>query len=86
MSLRRLLDDPSKPGKSAAFTSHNRGAVKGRSIRTDRWRYTEYDEGSKGVELYDHNTDALEYHNVAEDPKNAAVVKELKERLHKGKP
>jgi iduronate 2-sulfatase len=82
VSLRPLLDDPTKPGKSAAFTQRGQG----RTVRTDRWRYTEWDEGRKGVELYDHSNDPLEYHNLAGDPKRAARLAELKEILHRGKP
>jgi iduronate 2-sulfatase len=31
--------------------------VMGRSIRTERWRYTDWAEGYSGVELYDHASD-----------------------------
>ena len=53
-SLRALLEDPSQPGKEAAGSMLRRGKkVIGRSIRTERWRYTEWNEGALGVELYD---------------------------------
>ena len=47
-------------------------------MRTERWRYTEWDRGKRGVELYDHDADPREFKNVANDPKNAAVVAELR--------
>ena len=83
-SFRALLDDPTKPGKPAAFTQVARGPLMGRSVRTDRWRYTEWDEGRAGVELYDHTNDALEYHNLAADPQFRAVCDEMKPLLHRG--
>ncbi len=64
-SFRPLLDDPSGPGKQAAYTQVTRGPRMGRSVRSDRWRYTEWDEGRDGVELYDHTDDPLEYRNLA---------------------
>ncbi|HSD05762.1 sulfatase/phosphatase domain-containing protein, partial [Flavobacterium sp.] len=54
-----------------------------RSIRTERWRYTEWDEGKAGVELYDHQNDNDEFTNLAQDPKYAETVKELSARLKK---
>jgi len=46
VSLRPLLDDPTAPHDRPAFTQVRRGSkLMGRSIRTDRWRYTEWDEG-----------------------------------------
>ena len=39
--------------------------VMGCSIRTDRYRFTEWGEGRHGVELYGHHTDPLEFHNLA---------------------
>jgi arylsulfatase A-like enzyme len=54
----------------------------GRSVRTERWRYTEWDEGRKGVELYDHNNDPREYRNLAGDPAYAKTIEELKRLLH----
>ena len=80
-SFRALLDDPALPGKAAAFTQILRGDKMGRSIRTDRWRYTEWDEGRAGIELYDHTTDALEYHNLASKPEHAATLKGLAAQL-----
>ena len=45
-------------------------------MRTPRWRYTEWDEGKKAVELYDHDRDPGEYVNLAGDARHAAVVAE----------
>lgn len=44
----------------------------GRTVRTDRWRYIEWDEGRQVRELYDH--DPGEYHNLADDPQHAATA------------
>jgi len=57
------------------------GGFAGYSLRRERWRYTEWDEGRRGVELYDHDADPQEYTNLAQDPKHAQTVKELSQRL-----
>src|SRR4051794_13922862 len=36
----------------------------GYSLRTPRWRYTEWDEGKQGRELYDHDADPRELKNL----------------------
>jgi lysophospholipase L1-like esterase len=88
-SLRPLLNDPSAAGKAAAYTQVRRGGPNdgflGRSLRTERYRYTEWDGGKRGAELYDHDNDPHEYKNLADDPKQAEVVKGLKELLKGGK-
>ncbi len=72
-SFRPLLRQPDLKWKEAAFTQVLRGAVMGRTERTDRWRYTEWDDGQQGMELYDHQSDPCEYHNRGDDPGCAAV-------------
>ena len=53
----------------------------GYSLRTDRWRYTEWDEGRQGRELYDHDNDPKELTNLAEQPEQAAVVAQLSDQM-----
>jgi arylsulfatase A-like enzyme len=49
----------------------------GYSLRTPRWRYTEWDEGEAGRELYDHEKDPNELTNLAEKAEHAKTVAEL---------
>lgn len=53
----------------------------GYSLRTPRWRYTEWDEGRKGRELYDHDADPRELANLADKPEHTNVVEELSQQL-----
>jgi uncharacterized sulfatase len=83
MSLAKHLDDPTLPFKKGAYTQVTRGTPKkdgfmGRSVRTERWRYNEWDGGRKGVELYDHQADPKELKNLASDKTHEKVIGELK--------
>jgi uncharacterized sulfatase len=81
-----LLENPDKKWENAAHTQVLRTPEKymGRSVRTHRWRYTEWDHGKKGAELYDHNKDPNEYNNLAEDPKYISVRNEMKSLIDRG--
>jgi uncharacterized sulfatase len=86
-SLVPLLEDPRRPWKKAAFiqVAHGRNRdVMGRSVRTERWRYTEWADGKAGVELYDHDSDPHEFNNLAMDRKHADTVAELRQLLKGG--
>ena len=89
-SLLPLVDDPKRPWKTAAFSQYPRGAkTMGYSIRTDRYRYTEWQsrDDAKQVlarELYDHRADPAETKNVAGDAAHAEDVERLSDQLRKG--
>ncbi len=53
----------------------------GYTLRTERWRYTEWDEGRQGRELYDHANDPRELTNLASQPAHATTVRELSRQL-----
>jgi iduronate 2-sulfatase len=84
-SLRPLLAEPAAAWDRPALTQVRRtignDTFMGYSIRTERWRYTEWDEGRRGVELYDETSDPAELRNLAADPGHAGTIKELKRLL-----
>jgi uncharacterized sulfatase len=86
VSLKPLLSDPARRWDRPAFTQVQRGGFPGYSVRTERWRYNEWDDGTKGAQLYDHSVDPHELTNLAGDPKYAKVVAEMKALVKKNWP
>ena len=54
---------------------------KNHSVRTERWRYIQYADGSE--ELYDHAKDPYEWTNLASDEDYADVLRDLARQLPK---
>ncbi|MBI4622556.1 MAG: sulfatase [Verrucomicrobia bacterium] len=77
-SLKPLLERPAAAWDRPAFTQVWRGSFAGHSVRTERWRYTEWDDGRQGVQLHDMQNDPQELKNLAADPQHAATIKTLK--------
>ena len=65
-----LLKDPTARRDRPAITTWGRGS---HSVRTERWRYIRYANGSE--ELYDHKDDPDEYTNlVVSRPSHAKTI------------
>ncbi|MBN1845139.1 MAG: sulfatase [Sedimentisphaerales bacterium] len=88
LSFLPLTVDPDRPWKQAAFSQYPRGRIMGYSLRSRRYRYTEWqDRSSREVlarELYDHQDDPGENRNCARLPEYADTVKQLSEQLRRG--
>ncbi|MDA0349502.1 MAG: sulfatase [Verrucomicrobia bacterium] len=84
-SLVPLLKNPARKWKGDAFTQVLRPGdglpVMGATIRTDRWRYTEWNEGEQGAELYDHANDPHEFKNLASQEEHQQTIRKLSEKL-----
>ncbi|WP_406700645.1 sulfatase/phosphatase domain-containing protein [Singulisphaera sp. Ch08] len=84
-SLRPLLEDPDRAWPHGAVTQLSRRAkqdpFKGYSVRSERFRYTEWDGGKRGVQLYDHEKDPHEGTNLASDSQYAETIAEMKRLL-----
>jgi arylsulfatase A-like enzyme len=72
-----ILKDPVARVKEAAFCQWGNG----RTVRTQRWRLTERNDGSR--ELYDHDIDEGEFYNVIAEVQHATVVDGLHGLLEK---
>lgn len=85
-SLSSLIKNPEIKWSHAAYTQVQRGKIPGHSVRTEHWRFTEWDYGKMGTELYDEIKDPQELNNLAADPKYVEVIKKMKGVLHKDHP
>ncbi len=86
-SLRPLLQNPQakwdRPAVSQVARSRNQQAdsLMGYSLRTERYRYTEWLGGDEGVELYDYQADPKEMQNLGKSDKHAKLRAELQTKL-----
>ena len=87
-SFAPLIENPKRPWKSAAFSQYRRGGTTGYSMRTERYRYTEWQNPRTGEvaarELYDHTVDPDENQNLATDPSRADLIDRLSAKLAAG--
>lgn len=92
-SMAPLLDDPDRPWKKAAFSQYPHPSalatkIMGYSMRTDRYRYTQWQNIETGDvtarELYDHQTDPNENTNIAANPDKKQLVAHLGRMLREG--
>lgn len=84
-SFAPLLNDPSKKWKKAAFSQYPRpGGVMGYSIRTNKYRLTQWINKQNQViatELYDHQADPQENRNIAGFSENEELIISLSKQL-----
>lgn len=80
-SLATLLRNPRAAWEHPAFTVTLFQGKLGRSVRTERWRYAEWDEGRAGALLFDEAADPHELKNLAADPAYAETVREMRRLL-----
>ncbi len=96
-SLVPVMNDPDRTWKEAAFSQYPRPGhypaeedirQMGYSMRTDRYRYTEWRDHATGAvlarELYDYETDPRGNRNIAGKLENAELVERLARRLAEG--
>lgn len=80
-SLLPVLEDPSATLRDFALSEYRRGKTLGFTLRTERWRYTEWvDEKTRTVtarELYDHLDTQLAPMNVVDLPEHRELVAQL---------
>jgi len=87
-SLRPLLRDPRAKWDRPAHTQVARGGgrnaprrIMGRTLRTERWRYTQWGDAPQDAQLYDMEKDPQELQNLAGDPRRGETVEQLRRLL-----
>lgn len=85
-SVAPLLENPDARWDAPAISQMERRQpqrrVMGYSLRNERYRYTEWELGTEGDELYDYENDRREVHNVAADPAMSGIKAQLRDQLH----
>jgi uncharacterized sulfatase len=84
-SLVPLTDNPNAAWDRPAISQVRRlsegKAIHGHSLRTERYRYSMWDAGREGEELYDYSRDPREMENLSPDAASASVKAQLRLRL-----
>lgn len=75
-SLVPLLQDPTRRWERPSLSTHGRN---NHALRSERFRYIRYADGSE--ELYDHETDPMEWKNLAKQPEYADVIASMRKWL-----
>ncbi len=85
LSLIPVIEAPNVSWKTGAISFLRRAGSKSYSLRTDRYRYTEWGpRGKFGHELYDYHVDPNETINVADFPEYSELLEHLRQRLRSG--
>ncbi len=98
ISLVPLMDNDKKTTVSKDYAIsqyHRRNTIEGYSIRTDKYRYTEWHDNKyrsynpykekniMATELYDYSSDPLESKNLIDDPAYSSIKQKMKAKLKK---
>lgn len=81
-SFSSLLQNPATTFRQEVRAVVRRGSMLGETVKNREWRYTEWDDGLKGAELYNQKTDPMEYHNLANNPVFGNICTEMKALLN----
>ena len=88
LSFAPLLENPERSWKKAAFSQYPRGDVMGYTMRTERYRYTEWKDRKSGEikarELYDHQNDSQENVNVIDRVEYTEEITNLEFMMKQG--
>lgn len=82
-SLRPLLNNPGARWDYGAVSQVQRQRVMGYSLRTERHRYSMWDNGKEGEELYDYQADPRELKNLASAPEMAQAKSAMRAQLER---
>jgi uncharacterized sulfatase len=80
-SLVPLLRNPAARWDHPALSVVVYQGKMGKSVRTDRWHYVQWEDGKSGEMLLDLQNDPFELKNLAADPAYAKTVSELRKLL-----
>lgn len=80
-SFEEILRNPAEPFRDHVSIITRRGGFIGRSVKTREWRYTEWDGGARGTELYDEINDPLEYNNLSSEEGYDSIKQRMKELI-----
>lgn len=80
-SIVPLLRNPKASWNYPAFSVVIYQGKMGKSVRTEKWHYAEWEDGKLGAMLFDPKRDPHELKNLADDPKYTKTVQEMKKLL-----
>ena len=82
-SIVPLLRNPTAPYDRPALSVAGGASRLGRAVRTERWRYVDWENGKAGAMLLDLQNDPDERINLIDDPRHADVVAQMRRLLER---